>query len=105
MRRQYFVYILTNQAYGTLYVGVTNDLVGRIWEHRCKAVKGFTQEHGLDRLVWYEIHEDPYEAITREKRIKKWNRDWKVNLIQRMNPGWNDLYEAFMAAGENAALR
>lgn len=105
MRRQYYVYILTNKAYGTLYVGMTNDLVGRIWEHRSKSVKGFTEEHGLTRLVWYEIHEVPYEAITREKRIKKWNRDWKVNLIQRMNPEWDDLYESLVRAGENASLR
>ena len=105
MRRQYYVYTMTNELYGTLYVGMTNDLVARIWEHRSKALKGFTQEYGLDRLVWYEVHEDPYEAITREKRIKNWNRDWKVNLVQRMNPAWDDLYEGLMAAGENSSVR
>jgi putative endonuclease len=105
MGRAYYVYIMTNQMYGTFYVGVTNDLMGRVWEHRSKAVGGFTEKHRLDRLVWYELHEDPYEAITREKRIKKWNRDWKVNLIQRMNPGWDDLYEDLIHAREVAAGR
>jgi putative endonuclease len=92
MDRHYYVYILTNKAYGTLYVGVTNDLVRRVWEHKNKFVDSFTHEHGLDRLVWYEVHEEILEAITREKRIKRWHRDWKINLIQAMNPGWNDLY-------------
>jgi putative endonuclease len=94
MDRQFYVYILTNERYGTLYTGVTNDLIRRVWEHKNDVVEGFTREHGLHRLVWYEVHESPYEAITREKLIKKWHRDWKVNLIQRMNPGWEDLYDA-----------
>ena len=102
MRRNYYVYIMSNEPYGTLYVGMTNDLIGRVWEHRSKAVKGFTQHFGLDRLVWYEVHEDPYEAITREKRIKNWNRDWKVNLVQRVNPHWDDLFERLTARGENS---
>jgi len=93
MDHQYFVYILTNGAYGTLHVGVTNDLVRRVWEHRNNVVKGFTETHALHRLVWYEVHGDIYEAITREKRIKKWHRDWKVNLIQSFNPDWDDLYD------------
>ena len=99
MDRQYFVYILASDTYGTLYAGVTNDLVRRVWEHRNDVVKGFTREHRVHRLVWYEIHESAYEAITREKRIKKWNRDWKINLVQAMNPGWVDLYEGLVAAG------
>ena len=78
--------------YGTLYIGITNDLVRRVWEHKNKFVKGFSERHGTDRLVWYEVHGDVYQAITREKQLKKWNRDWKVNLIQTMNPFWNDLY-------------
>ena len=94
MGRQYFVYILANRLYGTLYTGITNDLVRRVWEHKNGFVDGFTKEHATHSLVWYEVHEDPYEAITREKRIKNWNRDWKINLIQRMNPGWEDLYDA-----------
>ena len=94
MGRNYYVYILTNAVYGTLYVGVTNDLARRVWEHRNDFVAGFSRENRTHRLVWYEVHESPYEAITREKRIKKWNRDWKVNLIQAMNPDWDDLYDA-----------
>ena len=78
--------------YGTLYTGVTSDLIGRVWQHRSDLVAGFTREYGVHRLVWYEVHGDINEAITREKRIKKWNRDWKVNLIQGMNPDWDDLY-------------
>ena len=94
MGRNYYVYILTNAVYGTLYVGVTGDLVRRVWEHRNDFVPGFTRENQTHRLVWYEVHESAYEAITREKRIKNWNRDWKVNLIQQMNPEWDDLYDA-----------
>ena len=73
--------------------GVTNDLIRRTYEHRNNAVEGFTRDEGLHRLVWYEVHEDAYEAISREKRIKKWHRDWKVNLIQAMNPEWKDLWD------------
>src|SRR5258706_5442928 len=97
MDRQYFVYILTNKPYGTLYVGITNDLVRRVSEHRNDVVKGFTCEHQTHRLVWYEAHSEVCEAITREKLIKKWHRDWKINLIQRMNPEWDDLYDAINA--------
>ena len=97
MRSAHYVYILASRPYGTLYVGVTNDLVRRAWEHRNGVVEGFTKEHEVHRLVWYEVHEDVYEAITREKRIKKWNRDWKVNLIQSKNPNWDDLFDAICA--------
>ena len=89
----YFVYLITNKRYGTLYVGVTRDLVKRIYEHRSKFVEGFTKRHDLRRLVWYEAHEDVTAAIAREKLIKKWHRDWKISLIQAMNPEWNDLYD------------
>ena len=92
MPRYYYVYILADGAYGTLYVGVTNDLVRRVWEHKNDVVNGFSREQGTHTLVWYEQHEDVIAAITREKRIKKWHRDWKVNLIQSMNPAWRDLY-------------
>ena len=97
MDRQFYVYILANHRYGTLYVGITNDLVRRVWEHRNGFVDGFTREHALHHLVWYEVHASAYEAIRREKLIKKWHRDWKVNLIQRMNPRWDDLYAAIAA--------
>jgi len=90
--RYYYVYILASGTYGTLYIGVTNDLVCRVWEHREDLVAAFTRKYGAHRLVWYEQHESVIEAITREKRIKKWNRAWKVNLIQEMNPEWKDLY-------------
>ena len=100
MDRQYYVYILASGTYGTLYVGITSDLIGRVWQHREGVVHGFTKTHHAHRLVWYEVHESAYEAITREKRIKKWNRDWKVNLIQAMNPGWEDLYDAIASKDE-----
>ncbi len=93
MPRQFYVYIMTNKPYGTFYVGVTNDLIRRAWEHQGSAVGGFTDTFDLKRLVWYEVHENPYEAIRREKLIKKWHRDWKVNLIQEKNPGWEDLFD------------
>ena len=86
------VYILTNRRYGTLYVGFANDLVKRIWEHKQKYVAGFTKAHELGCLVWYEVHESVVEARTRERQLKKWNRDWKINLIQEKNPEWRDLF-------------
>ena len=92
----YFVYMMSNKSYGTLYVGVTNDLPRRTFEHRNSLAEGFTKRHGLHRLVWYEAHDDVTTAITREKLIKKWRRDWKVNLIQSMNPNWLDLYETII---------
>jgi len=97
MDLQYYVYILANQPCGTLYVGVTNDLVRRVWEYKGGFVEGFSKEHNLHRLAWFEVHDSAYEAISREKRIKKWHRDWKVNLIQEMNPSWDDLYEKVIA--------
>ena len=93
MDRYFYVYLLTDHPYGTFYVGVTNDLVRRASEHRNDVVPGFTHDRGLRRLVWYEQHATALEAIRREKLIKKWHRDWKVNLVQGMNPGWDDLYE------------
>ena len=89
----YFVYILTNHTYGTLYVGVTGNLLRRVHVHREGAVDGFTKRHGLRRLVWYEVHAEILSAIAREKSIKKWRRDWKINLIQAVNPDWKDLFE------------
>lgn len=91
--KSYHVYILASRRNGTLYVGVTSDLAKRIWEHKNNMVKSFSQKHALHRLVYFEAHEDPTEAILREKRIKKWNRQWKVDLINKSNPEWKDLYD------------
>ncbi len=92
MEKLFYVYILASQRNGTIYTGVTSNLLQRIWQHKEKSVPGFTKEHGVDKLVWYEQHETAESAITREKRIKKWNRDWKLKLIEEKNPYWNDLY-------------
>ena len=92
MEKIYCVYMLASSRYGTLYTGVTSDLVKRAWQHREKLVDGFTKEYDVKKLVWYEIHEDVLLAITREKQIKKWNRAWKIRLIQEHNPRWDDLY-------------
>ena len=93
MERLPCVYILTNQQNGALYIGVTSDLSKRIWQHKNKFVKGFTQKYGLDRLVWYEVHETMLSAIEREKAMKFWKRNWKINAIEVLNPDWRDLYE------------
>jgi putative endonuclease len=92
----YFVYILASRRNGTLYTGVTNDLVRRAGEHREKSVPGFTRRYGVGILVWYEIHEDINVAIEREKQIKGWNRAWKIRLIEEHNSGWNDLAPGLM---------
>jgi putative endonuclease len=88
----YYVYILASKPYGTLYIGVTNDLVRRVWEHKNDFVDGFTKKYGVHSLVYYEQCESIESAITREKQMKKWNRRWKLELIEKMNPGWKDLY-------------
>ncbi|HZD89054.1 MAG TPA: GIY-YIG nuclease family protein [Pseudolabrys sp.] len=89
----YYVYLLASGRNGTLYIGVTGDLVRRIYEHKNKLVPGFTSRYGVMRLVWFEIYDDPTTAITREKQIKKWQRAWKLRLIEQSNPQWLDLYE------------
>jgi putative endonuclease len=89
--KQYFVYILSSKVYGTLYTGVASNLVQRVYQHRQGLAEGFTKKYHVYRLVYYELHSDVYEAITREKRIKKWNRQWKINLIEQNNPQWLDL--------------
>ena len=89
----YFVYMLASRRNGTLYVGVSNDVLRRTWEHKNDLVEGFTKKYGVHILVWYEIHNDINAAIEREKRLKKWNRAWKIRLIEQNNSGWNDLYE------------
>ena len=91
--KQFYVYILASKRNGTLYVGVTSDLLKRVWEHKNKDVKGFTEKYGVDKLVYYEVHADVDNAITREKQIKKWNRAWKLRLIEEKNPRWDDLFE------------
>ena len=88
----FYVYLLASKKYGTLYLGVTNDLVRRTYEHRTKAVGGFTKRYDVDKLVWFEIYDDAVTAITREKELKKWRRDWKIRLIEETNPEWVDLY-------------
>jgi putative endonuclease len=88
------VYIMASGKHGTLYIGVTSDLSRRAWEHREGLIPGFTSEYGCKRLVWYEQHELMTSAIQREKSLKRWLRDWKVNLIERENPDWADLYES-----------
>ena len=87
------VYILASERNGTLYVGVTAELGKRVWEHKNDLVEGFTKKYRVHQLVYYEMHGDMIAAITREKQIKKWNRAWKIQLIEEMNPTWKDLYE------------
>ena len=87
-----FVYILASRRYGTLYIGSTFDLARRVFEHKTRAVAGFTAKYGVDRLVWFEAHDTLETALIREKQLKKWKRDWKINLIERDNPHWIDLY-------------
>jgi putative endonuclease len=89
--KQPVVYILASEPYGTLYIGVTSNLAGRIEAHRNGCVDGFTKQYHVHTLVYYELHADMYEAIQREKRLKKWNRAWKIGLIEEMNPEWKDL--------------
>jgi putative endonuclease len=91
MSEQFFVYILANRKHGTLYVGVTNDVTRRVHQHKAKVVKGFTTRYGVDKPVYFEIFDDPLNAIAREKQLKKWNREWKLQLIENNNPGWIDL--------------
>jgi putative endonuclease len=94
MSKNYFVYILASQRNGTLYIGVTNDLGRRVWEHREGLVEGFTKKHGVKQLVYFEVFESIEAAIHRETRLKKYRREWKLNLIQSRNLEWLDLYES-----------
>ncbi|HHN66076.1 MAG TPA: GIY-YIG nuclease family protein [Nitrospirae bacterium] len=90
--KYYYVYILSNKKRGTLYIGVTSDIVKRVYEHKNKLVEGFTKKYSVDRLVYYEITRDINIAIRREKQLKKWKRVWKLELIEKNNPDWKDLY-------------
>jgi putative endonuclease len=89
----YYVYIICSKRNGTLYIGVTSDLIKRVYEHKNKLADGFSKKYDVHRLVWYESHETVEEAIIREKEIKKWNRRWKLRLIEKDNPEWDDMYE------------
>jgi putative endonuclease len=90
----YYVYILASRRDGAIYGGITNDLVRRVYEHRIKAVPGFTAKYNITRLVWFETYDDPVSAISREKELKNWSRAWKIQLIKKDNPSWDDLYES-----------
>lgn len=91
-RSMFYVYLLASKPYGTLYIGTTSDLGRRVWEHKNKLVAGFTKRYRIDRLVWFEVHQSSAAALRREKQLKEWKRDWKINLLERDNPHWVDLY-------------
>jgi len=90
----FYVYLLASQPHGTLYAGMTDDLVRRVWEHKIKAVPGFSAKYGVDRLVWFEAPETLEGALRRERQIKEWRRAWKISLIEENNPYWIDLYQS-----------
>ena len=96
MDKQPAVYMLANKRNGTLYIGVTSDLVKRIWQHKNNMVEGFTKRYGVHQLVWYELHENMQSALEREKRMKGWKRKWKLKFIESMNPNWRDLYHTIV---------
>ena len=98
------VYLLASGRNGTLYLGVTGNLVQRVWQHREHLVDGFSKEYGVTQLVWFEQHDTMESAITREKRIKKWRREWKWDLIERSNPYWNDRWPEVVGQDEVAGL-
>jgi len=87
---------MTNKRNGTLYIGVTSDLVKRVWEHKTSQVQGFTKRYSIQRLIWFELHETMGSAILREKRLKNWKRNWKLKLVEETNPDWRDLYETIV---------
>jgi putative endonuclease len=94
MKENFYVYILTSQKRGTLYIGVTSDLIKRVYEHKNGLVDGFTKKYGVHKLVYFEVLRDSERAIMRERQLKKWNRVWKLRLIEDHNPEWEDLYES-----------
>jgi putative endonuclease len=97
MEKYYYVYILANNRNGTLYIGITSEIVKRIWQHREKVFQGFTEKYNINKLVYYEIFKDPQNAIKREKRLKKYKREWKINIIEKDNPEWKDLYDQLIS--------
>jgi len=96
MSKQPCVYILASKKNGTLYIGVTSNLAQRIWQHKNNQVPGFTEKYNIHNLVYYEQHETMRAAITREKQMKKWKREWKIKLIEKKNPGWSDQYQEIL---------
>jgi putative endonuclease len=96
MEKRFFVYILASAKHGTLYIGITSNLIRRVYEHKTKVVPGFTKRYGVTKLVYFEIFDEALSAIEREKKLKKWRRDWKIRLIEEANPGWDDLYEGLV---------
>ena len=93
MPKQFYVYILASKRNGTLYTGVTSNLIQRVWQHKHDVIQGFTRKYNVKTLVYYEVHENAESALTREKKIKRWRRAWKLGLIEKSNPEWRDLYE------------
>jgi putative endonuclease len=93
MAKQFYVYILASKRNGTLYTGVTSNLIQRVWQHKHDVIQGFTRKYNVKTLVYYEIHENAESALTREKKIKRWRRSWKLGLIENNNPEWRDLYD------------
>ena len=94
--KTYFIYIMASKKNGTLYIGMTNDLIRRVWQHKNDVHEGFTKKYSVHQLVYFESTHNVKGAITREKRLKKWNRQWKIDLIEKENPDWNDLYEMLL---------
>jgi len=95
--KEYYIYLLASKRNGTLYIGVTNNLIKRVWEHRNNVIEGFTQKYNVHKLVYFGACNDAGSAITREKQIKKWNRQWKIGLIEKSNPNWKDLYPSIVS--------
>ena len=105
MEKEFHVYILASDRNGTLYVGVTSNLLQRIWQHRNGVVEGFTRRYRVDRLVWFEQQPDALAAVTRERRLKEWRRAWKIALIEAGNPAWRDLYDDLVGGGTGPVVR
>ena len=97
MEKDFYTYILASKRNGTLYIGVTSNLVQRIWQHKNDLVDGFTKKYAVKNLVFYEQHADAYSALSREKRLKEWKRQWKIELIEKFNPNWDDLYQRIIS--------
>jgi putative endonuclease len=103
--KDYYVYILASKKYGVLYIGVTNNLLRRVYEHKNKLTKGFTEKYFVGKLVYFEQTDSIEAAIVREKQMKRWKREWKIELIEKMNPEWNDLYYEYGGKDVDEALK
>jgi len=99
--KDYYIYIMASQRNGTSYIGITLNLIDRVYKHKKGIYKGFTNRYKVDKLVYYEMYGDVYDAIDREKQLKKWNRKWKLDLIEKVNPQWQDLYDNLLNNDEN----